>query len=314
MANPDLHRDTGAPPPATETRGPGPEFIYLPASFDLGAFPSEEPASSAATTDLLPASPAPESSAAPAAAQEASDVALPPVVDEPQPQVVEPAPVLDFSVRNSTDKPHAVESGAESIEPLTLLQVLDAGGHVSWREAVAIVQQLCVQLKDLPSHAPVLIEPGSIQIAASGQLRLVSNQQGGDPLVIQLGRLLGSMLSMESVPPELRLLVSQATFELAIFDSVDHFAQALAKLSGPPDSNCLKIAFGRALHQVPPRVEAVFTPLPPAPVTVGRPIVAQPAQRSRKTAAQTRLLSQRARPLVRTGLTLALVTDRKSVV
>ena len=107
---------------------------------------------------------------------------------------------------------------------------MDSGGHVSWREAVAIVHQLCVQLKDVPSHAPVLIEPGSIQIAASGQLRLLSNQQGGDPLVIQLGRLLGSMLSMESVPAELRLLVSQATFELAIFESVEHFSQALAKL------------------------------------------------------------------------------------
>ena len=276
--------------------------ICLPRS-NLGAFPSEEPASSTATTEALQATPvadepsappavADEQSAPPSVAEEASDVAPHPVLEESQPHVVEPAPVLEFSVRTSTDKPHTVESAQESIEPLTLLQVLEAGGHVSWREAVAIVQQLCVQLKDLPSQAPILIEPGSIQIAASGQLRLLSNQQGGDPLVIQLGRLLGSMLSMESVPPELRLLVSQATFELAIFDSVDHFAQALAKLSGPPDSNCLKIAFGRALHHVPPRVEPVFAPLPPAPVTVGRPIVPQPVQRDRKIAAQTRRFSK----------------------
>ena len=43
MANPDGRRDTEAPEPSIETRGASPEIVYLPESFDLGAFPSEEP-------------------------------------------------------------------------------------------------------------------------------------------------------------------------------------------------------------------------------------------------------------------------------
>ena len=261
MANPDVRRDTEAPEPSIETRGASPEIVYLPESFDLGAFPSEEP-----VEPTVASAPALQEVAVGAVSAAGEPVAEPtPVASEVTPEEppavatfsstgpslysAEPTPVLEFSVRPSAAKPADLDLITDASEPLTLLQVLDSGGHVSWREAVAIVHQLCVQLKDVPSHAPVLIEPGSIQIAASGQLRLLSNQQGGDPLVIQLGRLLGSMLSMESVPAELRLLVSQATFELAIFESVEHFSQALAKLSGPSDSDCVKAAFGRAAHQ-----------------------------------------------------------------
>ena len=58
--------------------------------------------------------------------------------------------------------------------------------------------------------------------------------------MIQLGRLLRSMVSTESIPSELRLLISQATFELAIFDSVDQFARRSTKLSGPPDKTAVQ--------------------------------------------------------------------------
>ena len=156
----------------------------------------------------------------------------------------------------SPDRTPVPEAPSGPDDALTLLQVLEGGEHVSWREAVAIVQQLCLQLKDVPSHAPVLIEPGAIQITSAGHLHLLSSQQGGDPLVIQLGRLLRSMVSTESVPSELRLLISQATFELAIFESVDQFARALDGLSGPPDTTEVKTAFRKAAHHTADRARA----------------------------------------------------------
>ena len=170
-------------------------------------------------------------------------------------------------------------------EALTLLQVLESGEHVSWQEAVAIVQQLCLELKDVPSHAPVLIEPGAIQMTSAGRLHLLSSQQGGDPLVIQLGRLLRSMVSTESVPSELRLLISQATFELAIFESVDQFARALDTLLGPPDTTEVKTAFRRAAHHTidrpgPATIDGLFLPRPPLP-----PLLPQPVPAARKVKA-----------------------------
>ncbi len=159
------------------------------------------------------------------------------------------------------------------------MQVLESGEHVSWREAVAIVQQLCLQLKDVPSHAPVLIEPGAIQITSAGRLHLLSSQQGGDPLVIQLGRLLRSMVSTESVPSELRLLISQATFELAIFESVDQFARALDTLLGPPDTTEVKTAFRKAAHHTivrpePAAIDGLILPRPPVPSLLPQPVPA----------------------------------------
>ena len=149
---------------------------------------------------------------------------------------------------------------------------------------MAIVQQLCLQLKDVPSHAPVLIEPGAIQITSAGRLHLLSSQQGGDPLVIQLGRLLRSMVSTESVPSELRLLISQATFELAIFESVDQFARALDTLLGPPDITEVKTAFRKAAHHTidrpePATVDGLILPRPSLPSLLPQP---EPAARKVK--------------------------------
>ena len=175
MANPDVRRDTGAPEPSIETRGASPEIVYLPESFDLGAFPSEEP-----VEPTVASAPPLQEVAVGAVSAAGEPVAEPtPVASEVTPEEppavatfsstgpslysAEPSPVLEFSVRPSAAKPADLNLITDASEPLTLLQVLDSGGHVSWREAVAIVHQLCVQLKDVPSHAPVLIEPGSIR-------------------------------------------------------------------------------------------------------------------------------------------------------
>ncbi len=229
MANPDLPRSRVTPKEAT-ARVPPPEIVDMPTSFDMDLFPSELPA----------AAPAPPP-AVEAPAQEASNEH-------------EQAAVLNFASRaNAAATPVFDQPSTEPGESLTLLQLLENDPHVSWQEAVAIVQQLCLKLKDVPSHAPVLIEPGAIQITSSGHLNLLSSQQGGDPLVIQLGRLLRSLVGTETIPSELRLLISQATFELAIFESVEHFRKALDALLGPPDTTEVKTAFRKAAYHHPER-------------------------------------------------------------
>src|SRR6185437_3588551 len=208
-------------------------------------FPSEEPAVAAAP-------------------------ATPPVFEAPAQDASndhDPAAVLDFASRATVaSTPVLDQPSTEPGDAFTLLQLLESDQHVSWHEAVAIVQQLCLKLKDVPSHAPVLIEPGAIQITSSGHLNLLSSQQGGDPLVIQLGRLLRSLVGTETIPSELRLLISQATFELAIFDSVEHFRKELDALLGPPDTTEVKTAFRKAAHQPPERKDPPpIEPFVPAP-------------------------------------------------
>jgi hypothetical protein len=247
MANPDLPRSRVTPKEAT-ARVPPPEIVDMPSSFDMDLFPSELPA----------------------------DAAAPPAaVDTPAPEEStdhDHAAVLNFASRaNVAPAPVPDQPSTEPGDALTLLQLIESDPHVSWREAVAIVQQLCLKLKDVPSHAPVLIEPGAIQITSSGHLNLLSSQQGGDPLVIQLGRLLRSLVGAETIPSELRLLISQATFELAIFESVEHFRKALDALLGPPDTTEVKTAFRKAAHHPvekhdPPPIEPfVEAPAPRQP-------------------------------------------------
>jgi hypothetical protein len=70
MANPDLHRDRGTSPRESPAFAGPPEIIDLPASFDLGEFPSEEPvvepAPVAAGLKASPTSDATANSVAPA--------------------------------------------------------------------------------------------------------------------------------------------------------------------------------------------------------------------------------------------------------
>jgi len=262
MANPDLPVGRMTPNEAT-ARVPPPELVDMPASFDMDVFPSEEPAAAAAPPPV-----------AEAAHQAANDP--------------DHAAVINFTSRAAVaSTPAPDQPSTDPGEALTLLQLLESDQHVSWREAVAIVQQLCLKLKDVPSHAPVLIEPGAIQITSTGQLNLLSSPQGGDPLVIQLGRLLRSMVATETIPPELRLLISQATFELAIFDSVEHFRKALDALLGPPDTSEVKTAFRKAAHQpVERKSPSPIEPFVPAPATPPRPalpsLLPQPTPPKRK--------------------------------
>src|SRR6476620_4084522 len=174
MANPDLHQDRG-----TSRESPAlvrPEIIDLPASFDIGEFPSEEP-----VAEPPPAAAGLDATSDDAMANSVAQAFRPADAPTAEPEhEPDSGAVVNFASRTAPDVAPVPDVPTRQDEALTLLQVLESGEHVSWREAVAIVQQLCLQLKDLPSHAPVLIEPGAIQITSAGRLHLLSRQQGGD--------------------------------------------------------------------------------------------------------------------------------------
>jgi hypothetical protein len=137
------------------------------------------------------------------------------------------------------------------------------------------VHKLCLQLKDSPSEHPLVLEPRNILLTA-GEVRVVPGSHGGDPLVIQVGRLLRMLLLNKPVPPELRLIMSQATFELPIFDSVEDVARALAAVSRGPENDAVESAYGKALRPVVATPFETVSDLP-AP----RPILPVPRRRRR---------------------------------
>jgi hypothetical protein len=181
------------------------------------------------------------------------------------------ATVTDFPVHAT--RPPTPTVAALVPTPVTLVDLLEKQGGLEWRRAVAVIHQICGLLKQQPPHQPILLEPRNILITHEGQVRLLPGLSGGDPLVIQLGRLLRTMLTGNDAPPELRLLLAQATFELPIFESVEDVDRALVQLerfegtSGDGHGFMSPIAPPRPAESAPP---------PNRPASSGRSILPQP--------------------------------------
>ena len=114
------------------------------------------------------------------------------------------ATVTEFPVHAA--RPAAPSAAALMQNQVTLLELLERQGGLDWRRAVAVVHQICEQLKGQAPHAPIMIDARNIMVTQEGAVRLLPSQPGGDPLVIQLGRLLRTILRGNEAPPELRLL------------------------------------------------------------------------------------------------------------
>jgi hypothetical protein len=208
----DFRRESDLPPDEATPRVEPPHIVNLPSSFDMTEFPSE-------AVEEAPVAPALTEAAAPAPA-------------DPQP----PATVIEFPAHPPEPAPAAVFSAAAHSRVITLADMLEERSGMEWRESVALVHKLCEQLKRRSQRAPVLLEPRNIRVTPDGDVTLLSEQLGGDPLVMQVGRLLRTMLMGRHAPPELRLLLAQATFELPIFQSVDEIDAALTQIERAEDA------------------------------------------------------------------------------
>ncbi len=206
MSTSDHPRDSNLAPDEAPRAEP-PRIVNLPSSFDMDEFPSEvmerAPASAAARGG-------PEGGTVEEAAA-ATVIEFP--AHAPEPLALPPTPPLHTIVR-----------------AVTLSDILEERSGMEWRESVALVRRLCAMLKRRSQRLPILLEARNIEVTPAGEVSLLSEQFGGDPLVMQIGRLLRAMLMGRPSPPELRLLLAQATFELPIFDSVDDIDKALGQI------------------------------------------------------------------------------------
>ncbi len=271
-------------PRATADTGAPIELVPLPDSFDLSAFPSEEPDEPAPT---LP--------------EPAVEV---PVSASPAPQehreqhgteagngTMETAAVLDFPTPLAEPVPHVAPSIDDAHGHVTLSDLIRRRDRFGWREAIAVMYRLSLRLQDDKSHPPLLLQPDQIDLTNDGGVHVRPGPRGGDPLVVQLGRLVQTMVAGKATPPDVRLLVSQATFEVPTFKSVHELALALQQIGGLDQDDSARAAFAVAAQPapaVPPGtlVRSWTKPGPPL-----RPILPVPMKRAGRGGARRVIFS-----------------------
>ncbi len=290
MANSDFFApapDGSAEP--DEHGGDSPRIVPLSSSFDLGEFPSESPGPSAqppATSMTLADGPADTPAAIEALPQESTALDIS-SRQEFEPQINPPLVAKDSLPTPTERGPGTGGRGPHGDAQRTLADLLERhGGGLGWRETVGIVYELCLKLQNSPTQAPILLEPRNIEISNAGEVDLLPSQTGGDPLVIQVGRLLRTMLAGQAIPPELRLLLSQATFELPIFKSVADLAKALQQVGDLRQTEDVRTAL--MIESQP-----VLVPAPPLPENLQpvRPILQMPSRGPRSRTQRRQLLS-----------------------
>ena len=194
-----------------------------------------------------------------------------------------PATITEFPVRPQT--PPAVALPSLPLGPVSLVELIERHDGFDWREAVAVIRQICLYLRDHSTQAPILLDARTIQITDKGEVRLLSGQTSSDPLVIQVGRLLRTMLMGKDAPPELRLLLSQATFELPIFESIEDVDRALAQLDKLDEPGPAGMALLRAVAAPAPSPSPEDQRGDPPPV---RPILPMKRVTGRRTRSRSR--------------------------
>jgi hypothetical protein len=274
-----------------------PQVVNLPASADLDTFLSEFPSEghegpSVVALDGAPslehfaatdaeARSRPDSTATGPEVPESVVAMQPPIEPRPVAKAAtasKPATITEFPVYATRPPTPAPSTTALAPSSITLVELLERQGGLEWRRAVAVIHQICGLLKQQPPHQPILLDPRNILITQDGQVRLLPALSSGDPLVIQLGRLLRAMLTGNDAPPELRLLLAQATFELPIFESVEDVERALVQLERLEPKSGDPAAFSNPI--VPPQVADI--PPPEAARRAGRSILPKPQASERR--------------------------------
>ena len=69
-----------------------------------------------------------------------------------------PATITEFPVRPQT--PPAVALPSLPLGPVSLVELIERHNGFDWREAVAVIRQICLYLRDHSPQAPILLDPG----------------------------------------------------------------------------------------------------------------------------------------------------------
>lgn len=150
---------------------------------------------------------------------------------EPSPETVSPR-IPDV---------HEFTSPADSI---SIADLMDNSVAVDWGEAVAIARLICQRVAPQSGHE-YRLDPRHVEITERGDVLVLPGEPGGDPLVKQIGRILRTLLEGSNAPVQLRLLASQASFELPGFDSVEDLSAALSAFEAKGNENPVLAAFKR---------------------------------------------------------------------
>ena len=166
----------------------------------------------------------------------------------PMEPVAEAAPTADASPTNLVVSD--VDESEAGTPSLSIAELLENSVAVDWHEAVAIAQRVCQALARDPAAGAhlCLVDPRHIEITQRGDVRVITNEPGSDPHVKQVGRILRALLEGGAAPVQLRLLASQAAFEVPVFVSVDEFSEALRRFERPDHSDDIRKAFKRGVE------------------------------------------------------------------
>jgi len=261
--------------------------------------PSPQPAP-VATPDVTPLErvpPAPVLPPPPVAATAVAPAPLPPPSAPTPPQTPQPAAetvkqraavparTLEFPV----EPPHEHAADDAQTASLSIADLIENHVRVEWHEAVAIARDLCrVMSRDPGANVRrSLVEPWNVEITKDGQIFVLPGGSSSDPLVRQVGRVLLALLQDSIAPAELRLVASQAAFEVPIYSSVDELSVALRHFERPGNLDAIRAAFSRGL-------EAKFAggPLQPEPP---QPPIPPEVEHQREVAEASMVLPSRAR-------------------
>jgi len=201
--------------------------------------------------------------------------------EQPQPPSAdrssETLPATSVETLPATAKPD-LPTDRESVSPtrggwtLSIADLLDNHVRLEWHEAVAIAQHLCgVMVRDPAANVHhSLVEPWNVEITNVGDIQVLPGGSSSDPLVKQVGRVLGALLQDVLAPAELRLVASQACFEVPVYASVDELSAALRRFERPGDLDAIRAAYQRGL-------EAKFSVSQPPRALVTQAAVEKPA-------------------------------------
>ena len=133
---------------------------------------------------------------------------------------------------------------------LSIADLLENNVRLEWPEAVAIAQALCSAVGGTAALNPhrSSIEPWNIQLTDHGDVRVLPGGPAEDPVVKQVGRVLRALLQDSVAPAELRLVASQASFEVPFYSSVDDLANVLHQFSKTSESDAIRTAFHRGVE------------------------------------------------------------------
>jgi len=154
----------------------------------------------------------------------------------------------------------------------SIAELLETSVPLDWREAVSIARRMCEAIGRHPAAGTheYHLDPRHIEITEQGDVVVEPGEPGTDPFVKQVGRILRALLEGGAAPAPLRLLVSQAVFDVPGFISLEEFSQALSRFEREAEGDAVRTAFRRAREKKYSAAPVTSAPSPPGPFPPSR--------------------------------------------